>query len=309
MKKFMYLILIALCFICTSCNQIVPDFKEGNGDGGTESTPIMPEDEYDVLPELEYNEAPDSVEGIDVTDLSGLKEAVDKIGNNYASRTKVFFNKLAVDRVIYNYKKPFYCQVTSYYAANYVYRYNQTLEVNEGYLNYNNNLYTVNLVGDSLVDRLISGITADSLNLYKENQSVADEFFTLDELNSEYIDKYGPTTVDYGKNYKVDYEGWTRISENKYKCDREEVILDFLNICSPGFDNGGTYMTFRYVTVEVNEDGTVRLRLYASPTQIGKLIQTHKNPDNTNWYLLFAEAEIYDINKIETSAFENFYNR
>lgn len=313
MKKIGCLLLVLFCFLCASCSNIVPDYKEN------EETPVItpggsPSDNpdqpsYDILPEVEYNEAPDSVEGVDVTDLSGLKSAIDKVGNNYASMTKVYFNALAVERVIYNYKKPFYCQVTSLYNKNYVYQYNQTFEHNVGYVNYNNNIYTVSLNGVDLPTKLNSNIDKNAMTLFTENKSISDQFFTLDELNSSYVDKYGPTTIVYTKDYSVDYLGWTRIGENKYKCDRPEVIEDFLNICSPGFDNGGTYMTYRYVTVEVNPgDGyALRLRLYASPTQIGKLIASHKNPENTNWYLLFAEAYIYDVNNVEPNAFENLY--
>ena len=314
MKKLFAMMLVVLCFICASCNNIVPDFKEDEETGTPAPTaPIQPE--YDILPELEYNEEADSVENLteeEIADLSGLKNALDAVGNNFACKTKVYFNELAVERVIYNYKKPFFCQVTSLYSENYVYQYNDSFKVNTGYLNYENSLYTVNLEGIDLAAKLNSVINKDAMTLLAENSSVSSTFFTLDKLNSNYVDTYGPATINHGtasKPYYEDYNGWTRVSENKYKCDRPEVYTDFLKICSPGFDNGGTYMTFRYVTVEVNPDNThvLRLRLYASPTQIGKLITTHKNPDNTNWYLLFAEAYIYDVNKIEPSVFENFY--
>ena len=68
-------------------------------------------------------------------------------------------------------------------------------------------------------------------------------------------------------------------------------------------------MTFRYVTVEINPNNTsaLRLRLYASPTQIGKLISSHKNTEYTNWYLLFAEAYVYNVDQIAPSVFENLY--
>lgn len=318
MKKVMMLILIGLCFVCTSCNNIVPNYKEP-----TENETFIPDigsgsedgPQYDVLPDVEYNEIEDSLEGLteeEILDLSGLKEAIDSIGNNFASKTKVYFNSLAVERVIYNYKKPFYCQITSLYDENYVYQYNETFEVNTGYVNKNNNIYTVALEGIDLASKLNSTIKEESLKILEENISVSQMFFTLDKLNSSYVDKYGAATLNHGtaqKPYYVDYNGWTRISHNKYKCDRPEVIEDFLKICSPGFDNGGTYMTYRYVTVEINPDNStaLRLRLYASPTQIGKLIQSHKLQENTNWYLLFAEAYIYDVGKIEPNAFENLY--
>ena len=98
------------------------------------------------------------------------------------------------------------------------------------------------------------------------------------------------------------------ISENKYKCDREEVLVDFMNLCAPGFTNEGTYMTFRYVTVELNPDNQteMRLRIYCSPTQSGKMITSHKDLENKpNWYLLFAEAYISLVDEVSINAFEN----
>ena len=106
MKKLTYLLLIVLCLMCTSCNQIVPSFKENQiiEDSGSEE-PIPSQPTYDILPDLEYNEPADSLLGVDAGDLSGLKAAVDRVGYNYACQTKVYFNEIAVERVIYNYKK------------------------------------------------------------------------------------------------------------------------------------------------------------------------------------------------------------
>jgi hypothetical protein len=69
-------------------------------------------------------------------------------------------------------------------------------------------------------------------------------------------------------------------------------------------------MTFRYVTVELNPDNEtqMRLRLYCSPTQSGKMISSHKDLENKpNWYLLFAEAYISLVDQVHPSAFENLY--
>ena len=40
------------------------------------------------------------------------------------------------------------------------------------------------------------------------------------------------------------------IFDEAFDSDREEVIKDVMNFVAPGFSNAGTYMTFRYVTVE-----------------------------------------------------------
>lgn len=308
MKRVLYLVLIMLCFMCASCNQIVPSYKENPPTNSPDSNqPEINQTVYDILPDIEYTEAPDSLSGVDVTDLSGLKNAVDKIGNNYAANTKVYFNEIAVERVIYNYKKPFYCQTTSLYNEHYIYRYNNGFNVNEGYVEHDDNVYKLELQGATLADKLNSSIKEEDLILHKESSTIYNDNFLLGKFDSEYINTHGPLTIQ-DKKYSSSYAGWTRISKNKYKCDRPDVIKDFLNVCTPGFDNGGTYMTFTHVTVETFENGTIRLRLYASSTQIGKLIDSHVNPTYKNWYLLFAEAEIYDINKIEPSVFENFYN-
>ena len=107
MKKLTYLLLIVLCLMCTSCNQIVPSFKENEiveDPIPDETIPSQPT--YDILPDLEYNEPSDSLVGVDAGDLSGLKAAVDKVGYNYACQTKVYFNAIAVERSLgggYNY--------------------------------------------------------------------------------------------------------------------------------------------------------------------------------------------------------------
>ena len=57
-------------------------------------------------------------------------------------------------------------------------------------------------------------------------------------------------------------------------------------------------MTFSKVTVELNvsEEIKFRIRLYTSPSQIGKLIQDSLDQTNKpNWYLLFSEALISDV--------------
>ena len=257
-----------------------------------------------------YNELPDSLEGVDINDLSALKAAFDSIGDNYLSKTKVYFNELALKRVDKIYNTNFYCNQTTIYDENYIYKYSNDFFIDSGYVNYNNSIYHASLEGVDLYSKLNSTINNDSMELLHDNKNIKDCYFTVGNMNSEYVDKYGPTTVKYTSTYTKEYLGWTRISANKYKCDREEVLLDFLSLCAPGFSNEGTYMTFRYVTVELNPDNEtqMRLRLYASPTQSGKMIASHKDLENKpNWYLLFAECYISMVDQVNVNAFENLY--
>ena len=56
-------------------------------------------------------------------------------------------------------------------------------------------------------------------------------------------------------------------------------------------------MTYKYITIEILEDGSLCIRLYCSTTQSGKLIAEHKDKEGKpNWYMLFAEAKVYNIN-------------
>ena len=309
MKTIKYIVLMLICLVCVGCQTTVPNPPTSGSTGVPPHTEVPTTPSSTVLPDREYDEEADSVIGVDVTDLSALKTALDGVNTNYALDTYVYFNELAIDRVNIIYDTFFYCKQTTLYNPKYIYQYSDDFGVNVSYLNYNNGIYKVGLEGDELSNKLNSTIDTSSLVLVYENTNVVDKFTTLDELNSEYVDTYGPYTKEFSASYIKEYEGWTRISENKYKCDREEVLVDFMHICAPGFSNDGTYMTFRYVTVEINPNNTsvLRLRLYASPTQIGKLIPSHKNTEYTNWYLLFAEAYVYNVGQIAPSVFENLY--
>ena len=308
MKNIRILLLVLFSLMCISCTVTTPDTNGGIDIINPDDLPgtIIPSNPDDVV----YDEVPDSLEGVDVTDLSALKLAFDKIGDNYLSKTKVYFNNLAIERVNKIYNTNFYCNQTTLYNANYIYQYSSDFVINNGYVNYNGGIYTVSLEGDDERAKLDSTINLDALTLLHENTNVKAAYFTLGDVNTKYVDDHGPTTVKYTNTYSKDYLGWTRISENKYKCDREEVLVDFMHMCAPGFSNEGTYMTFRYVTVELNPDNQteMRLRIYCSPTQSGKMITSHKDLENKpNWYLLFAEAYISLVDQINPSAFENLY--
>lgn len=70
-------------------------------------------------------------------------------------------------------------------------------------------------------------------------------------------------------------------------------------------------MTFSHVTVEldVTEEIDMRIRVYASSTQSGKMIPDHlKQEEKPNWYLLFVESLISDAGEVSIPAFENYLN-
>jgi hypothetical protein len=148
-----------------------------------------------------YDEPSDSIEGIDDKDLSALKAAFDKIGDNYLSKTKVYFNILAAERVDKIYKTNFYCNQTTLVNENYIYRYSSNFAINEGYVNYNGNVYAVSLEGETEKAKLNSIIDKDNMELLCENNSVKNCYFTLGDINSD------------SNNFKV---GWLVI-ENSLK--------------------------------------------------------------------------------------------
>ena len=260
--------------------------------------------------EIIYDEPLDSVEGVDVTDLSALKEAFDNWGTNYKKHSKTYFNDLALEIVNEIYNTYYIQDKITLCHENYRYVYNEEDSINEAYFNIPGflDIQKSPLYGDTLEERFSSTINQSSIESMQVVANVSNYFVGGEDFSSEYVDTYGPKDVSQSGGTTKHYDGWTRVSENKYKCDRLEVINDVLKVVAPDFTNGGTYMTFRYVTVELNPmDGTdMRIRLYASPTQSGKMLDHHLDQENKpNWYLLFAEALISDIGETSIPAIEN----
>ena len=308
MKRHSYPFLICLLILLNSSNI---DFTNSNSN---ESNSTSQGVYYIDIIKGDYDEPIDSTEGIDVKDLSALKERFDSINNNYTQETQVYFNKDAVERVNTLYNVTFVQKSITLHNENYTYTSDDDSINDKGSLLKDGKIYNFKLKGKTLFEKVNSLISDKDLT-ESEETSLNPNTLMLDTLTSDYVDTYGPTSVKYSSSLTIDYEGWTRVSENKYLCDRKEVCTDFANILIPGYMDitnkdalfMSAYMTFKKVSVELYED-SLRLRLYANSTQIGKLIDEHLNVDTPNWYLLFAEATIKDINQTKINTIEDYLN-
>lgn len=239
---------------------------------------------FQILINRKYDEPVDS----DVTsDLTDLYNAFQTPVNNYTSSTESFFNSVGAYDYYRHYQKNCIQQKVNYYTNLTQYSYpvrDEYLEIlNKGYYNQNGNYYSYSLKGNTVSERLASSLSQEDLSLVKSDTSYQDDMFTLGDLNQTYFDN----------------NEFVKVGDNKYQTTKKESFPDFIDICSPELINDGYYMTFSKVTIELDPKDNVkyRIRLYASKTQSGKLIDTHLDETNRpNWYLLFAEALIYDVN-------------
>ena len=240
-------------------------------------------------------------------ELAPLKTLFDSIGSVYSTQTNVYFNSNAVEQINNDFNMNFYCNLNSIYTSNYIYHYSDDLVVNDGYVTKDGNLYQVKLKGNSLNEKLNSVINANDL-VKVNDKSLSDLYFSLNNLNGEYVDKYGSTTVDFSSSISFSYDGWSKVSDNKFKCDRLEVCQDLLTLCAPTYPlDDEFFMTFSYVIVELNpnDDAVLRIRLYTSETQVGKLVEYHLDKTNSDTYLLFAEAYVSKVDNVSIKAFED----
>ena len=234
----------------------------------------------------EYSEPVDDTEGIDVNDLSALFNAFSHIENNYTLESHSFFNRQGAYDYYRHYQKNYVQDKIGIFTPEDMYYYpllNDYLDImNTGLLNYNNNLYRYNLKGDTIEERLSSTLTNEDLTLVEEDNVYQDYFYVLDDFDEDYFTDHS----------------FRRISSNKYESTDTSIFNDFINLVCYSLDNTGYYMTFKRVTIELNpmEGYSMRIRLYASSTQSGKLIDSHLDQENKpNWYLLFSEALISDV--------------
>lgn len=241
---------------------------------------------FNVTVIRKYDEQPDSLDGVDENDLSELYSAFDHSFKNYTSHTESYFNSVGAYDYYRHYKKNYVQEKTNLYTNDIQYSYTGLEDyfdvLNKGYVNLNNNYFSYSLDGEDINTRLNDSLTNDDLTLVKENSSYQDDLFTLDDINQEYLQHYN----------------FVRVSEHKYQSTAgKDVYADFVDICAPQLINEGYYMTFSKVTIELNSD-SLRIRLYASTTQSGKLLNIYKDLENRpNWYMLFSEAVIFNINQ------------
>lgn len=229
---------------------------------------------FDIIPEREYQAVDRDITGVDATDFSELKNALDAITNNYTIDTQTYFNMGANRRVNIKFDTNYFQTNTTKVTQDKVHITNPNGLVNNLYVQ-EDALYKV-----SGEDKTKVGTDIDSY------------FFNMNDMNSKFVD-------DLMKNeYSGDkvYSGWTRIGKNTYYCGRKGDV-DVLNgLLAPGFSNAGTYMTFESVIIELNpRDGVaMNIKLYSSPTQSGKIYADHKDKTN-DWYMLFAEGNVYNV--------------
>ncbi len=248
--------------------------------------PSESESEDPEIIEPVYDEEPDSVVGVDVTDLSDLYSVFNNFGDNYTSTIKGYFNEDGSYDYYRHYQKNYVLNKTGYYLNDVHYVMPESdayLSIcNDGLINLSGSYYQFSLNGSSKEERLNYILTTNDLRNEVEGKKYQDDLFTLNDLSEEYF-------VD---------NGFTRISGNKYQyssVETETVFSNFIDICAPGLINEGHYLTFSKVTIELNPDAdnVLRIRLYVSTTQSGKLIDSHNDSGNKpNWYMLFSEAYI-----------------
>ena len=241
---------------------------------------------FKITVNRKYDEEADSLEGIDASDMSDLYSAFTNMISNYTTKTESYFNSNGAYDYYRHYHKNYVQEKVNIYTNDIYYSYPLKVDylgvLNNGLLNLNNNYYSYSLSGETLGERLSSSIKNDDLELIKENSNYQDDLFGLEDLDEQYF-------VDHS---------FMRVSKNKYESSDSTIFNDFIAITAPYLINEGSYMTFSKVTIELNplQDVSFRIRLFASKTQSGKLLDLYKDKTNRpNWYLLFSEALVYDV--------------
>ena len=228
-----------------------------------------------------YEEQPDSTEGIDVSDLSDLYNAFNL--THYQSEYISYFNDVGTYDYYRHYQSNYIQHSISIFSEQMMYSYSPVPELfnelNEGLINVGNDYYSFFKRGATNEERIASEVYEEDMELVKENSTYQEDVFTLFNLSSDYLEL-------------LPFE---RISRYKYQITETNYVNALLPLCCPLLINTGHYMTFDRVTIELNPNDQMdyRIRVYASSTQSGKLIDSHlEKEDKPNWYLLFAEARI-----------------
>lgn len=243
-----------------------------------------------------YDEPEDSLDGVDPEDQTPLLNAFASFGANYTAHSKSYFNAVGSYDYYRHYQKNYVMEKVGIFtsSAQYYYPSNEAFApvMNQGYVNRNGNYYGFHLPGDTVAERLASTLSVDDLSLIEENSSYQQHQFTAWSLGESYFASHA----------------FTRVSANKYVCTLSSSFPDFIDIAAPTLNNEGYYMTFSKVSIEIEpkEDVALRIRLYASSTQRGKL--QDRCLDETmkpNWYLLFSETEITSVGSTDFAPWPN----
>lgn len=272
--SFKILSLISLVSCLTSCG----------GEPSTTFTTTTTEPYTSITtsePAPEYDEEPDSTEGIDITDLTGLYTAFNGL-TSYRSEIKSFFNDAGLYNYYRHYESNYIQESVSLFDQEKVYHYTEIPEyfdsLNQGYINIGNDYYSFFKRGSTIEERLNTDILDGDMTLVQDDKHYQDDVFSLFTLGVDALSS-------------MPFE---RVSKNKYALTDRLYLYLFLEICCPHLINDGYYMTFNKVTIETTmKDMDYRIRLYASSTQAGKLLESSLDETNKpNWYLLFSEARI-----------------
>lgn len=272
---FKLLSLISLgCFLVCSCSNETSLTSSTSTSSSSSSTSTSEDVRI-------YDEESDSTEGVDVNDLSELYDAFNDI-SAYKMEVNSYFNDVGLKDYYRHYQKEYAQDLAAIFDLEKMYLYSNNPQyfdlVNYGYINISNNYYSYLKRGSNIAERLANDILEEDLTLIKENAEYQDDLYSLYKFNNEYLSSLP----------------FTRISKNKYALVDKNYLYQFIDICCPNLINEGYYMTFNKVTIELNlEQMDYRIRIYASKTQSGKLIEDSLDEiDKPNWYLLFSEANI-----------------
>ena len=246
----------------------------------TQARPTKPIIDPEPQPEPEpiaYDEENDSTEGINIDDLSSLYNAFSSIGENYTLKNNSHFSEEALNLYKHDYGAEFSQSTTRMFNEKYCYTYSNL----EGYktLPEYNKIYFIDEqnITYAIAENNLLDATTFSGNIQENDGKFP---FKLSNINENYYTNHT----------------FNRVSKNKYICEEDAVIDDMLNLCCPYLKNEGYYMTYKRVSFELNDDGTLtRIRIYASPTQRAKLTENYKKQEYTNWYLMFNETIVKDV--------------
>ena len=211
---------------------------------------------------------------------------------NYTSTVNGYFSDVSLYDYYRHYQKNYVQDNTSLFIKEAMYRYpdNQAYlsVLNEGRIDLNGDAYAFSLQGDDVTQRLSSSVAEGDLKLISTGDSYHNHLFTLADFTQTFFETNGFTRVS---KYKYQYK---RIMD----AAKDDLVFNaFLDVCAPGLNNTGRFMTFSKATIEIDEEtgAPSRIRLYAYPTNKSRLIKDHQKEEYPNWYLLFSETTITSI--------------